>query len=626
MDNCFGRNMEALRERHAEIRDALMELRDGIRNRDDLTVEAFDAGGRAVLAARRGDAGLYQLGSMYSDDMIIRMWEKLVSLENIGYMAKMIFFGIGNGSIVRRAFALQDDTLSVMVYEPSLTMFYDIINLCDISDVLSDPRLVLFVEGLPSDVKDYLYKYIDVRDLKRLHYQPYTNYKELFKQEQKDFVDTVQILYNSITATQSVLARYGKAYFDNSLRNIKYFVHTRALTDLYLRMPKDIPCILVASGPSLDKNIHNLKGLKGKAFMIAADSAVRVLLKHDIIPDMFVSMDGNKNQNHFQDPRVADIPILTEVSCNYRTLDKVKAPMFFYNDLNVPINEFLKNHGIILPYLSSGGSVAHAAYAMVTSMQFQNVILVGQDLAYTDNKTHSTESVRGEWNINTEELDGYMTEGYYGGKVKTSYEFQLYREWFEENIAAFTDTHTINATEGGALIKGAENMPLAEAVERYCTKEYDVNRIIAGCADLLDDQLKDEFFNYMQKAPDELREIAGKVRDAIRDYDKILQLAYDSKLSGSEMKRLLRRVGEVTTLVEEAPFMYYIQNFMQEKTQKFLEQVYEAKKDVRTEVIDTAKLGIENFRVVLETIQECLPKLDSWRSALEEYRSWKVEG
>lgn len=37
-----------------------------------------------------------------------------------------------------------------------------------------------------------------------------------------------------------------------------------------------------------------------------------------------------------------------------------------------------------------------------------------------------------------------------------------------------------------------------------------MNRIITGCADLLDDQTKDEFFDYMQKAPDELREIAGK--------------------------------------------------------------------------------------------------------------------
>lgn len=623
MDNYFDRNMEALGENHEKIRDALLELSKGIRQRDDLAVEAFDAGGRPVLAARRGDGEVYQLGSMYSDEMIINLWEKLVSLEDIGFMAKMIFFGIGNGSIIRRIFALKDDTLSVMVYEPSLTMLYDIVTLCDISDVLSDSRLHLFVEDLPYAAKDFLYKYIDVRDLKRLHYQPYSNYKELFKQEQKEFIDAVQLLYNSVTATQDVLARYGKAYYENALKNVKYFVYTRALTDLYLKMPKDIPCILVASGPSLDKNIHCLKGLKGKAFMIAADSAVRVLLKHDIIPDMFVSMDGNKYQKHFQDPRVADIPILTEMCCNYRTLDKVKAPMFFYNDLNVHINDFMKDHGIILPYLSSGGSVAHSAYAMVTSMEFQTVILVGQDLAYTDNKTHSSESVRGEWKINTEELDGYMTDGYYGGKVKTSYEFQLYREWFEENIAEFTDTHTINATEGGALIKGAENMPLIEAVEKYCTKEYDVSGIIAGCADLLDDRMKDEFLNYMQKAPEELREIAGKVQGAIRDYDKILKLAYASKLGGSEMKHLLQRVGEVTTLVEEAPVVYYIQNRMQEKTQKFLERVYEAKKDVRTEVIDTAKLGKENMQVILETIQECLPEMDLWSKELDSYKTWK---
>ncbi len=621
MNSFFEKNMEALRGRNEQIREALLELKNGTRLRDDKTVEAYDVGGRTVLCVRCASGEMYQLGSMYSDELVMGLWEKLVDLANVGYMSKMVFFGIGNGSILRKVFSLKNDTLRVMAYEPSLTMFYDIISLCDISDLLKDPRLLLCVENIPFVAKERLYEFIDFRDLKRLHYQPYPNYRMLFKQEQKEFVDIAQVAYNAIYATQDVMARYGKAFYHNAMYNVSHFVHTRSIFDLYRKMPKEIPCILVASGPSLDKNIAYLKGLQGKAFMIAADSAVRVLLKHDIVPDMFVSIDASKNQMHFDDSRVADIPLLTEMSCNYRTMDHVKAPIFFYNDLNAYINAFLTEHNILLPYFNSGGSVVHSAYAMFASMGFQTVILVGQDLAYTDNKTHSQESVRGELHTDTEALDGFMTEGYYGGKVKTSNEFQLYKEWFEEKIEGYPDTHTINATEGGALIKGAENMPLSEAVSRFCTKEYDVQGIISGCGELFDRQTQRELVFYMQAAPEELKRIEEKAKKAVRDYDKILKLAYENKLGGGEMKRLLRQTGEACDLIEKAPVMYFIQNCMQETTQKFLEQVYEAKENVRAEVIDTAKLGKENLEAILRTIEECLPEMEEWGKGLD----WLLE-
>lgn len=135
---------------------------------------------------------------------------------------------------------------------------------------------------------------------------------------------------------------------------------------------------MVASGPSLDKNIDELKGLKGKAFIMAADSALRVLLKHDIIPDMFVSVDALKNQKHFEYPGVENIPIFTDGTNNFRTLLKVKAPKFFMNDMNPHVNYFLTKREILLPSFSSGGSVANDGYALAAAMGFQTIILVGQ--------------------------------------------------------------------------------------------------------------------------------------------------------------------------------------------------------------------------------------------------------
>ncbi|MCM1538834.1 MAG: DUF115 domain-containing protein [bacterium] len=620
MNTVYEKNLEALGKRYDEIKQAVIWAGTGSyrHNPCDVHAELYDTGSGTALIAARGEETVYQLDSLYDRQTTLQIWEEQFGLKRQDYMAKYIFFGIGNGMLVRRILERCDETIRVLVYEPSILFFKELVGLCDYSDLFLDERVEWIVENIPYFFKEHLYHFADYRDLEKLFYQPYPNYRNLFTQEQQDTRFEVQMFHNAVWATQDVMARYGTWYFLNLTRNMADLVRTKSLLDMYKKMPKDLPFIMVSSGPSLDKNIEYLKGLKGKAFMMAADSAVRVLLKHDIIPDMFVSIDAVKNQNHFLDPRVADIPFLTEATSNYNTLLKVRAPKFFFNDMNPHVNQFLTEHEILLPYFTSGGSVANTGYALATSMGFHTIILVGQDLAYTDNKTHSAESVRGEWKV---DVSGFVTqevEGYYGDKVKTSTEFQLYRRWFEDQIPMYPDSHTINATEGGAMIHGAENMPLSEAVAKYCTKEYDVDGIIASIEDAFDGDTKRELIAYLQKAPEELREIDHQVKNSIRDYEKILEIAYSRKLKQGELKRLLARTKEVSELVEKAPVMYYIQNEMQQTTHEYLSKVYEAKESVIEELIDTATLGRDYLKVVTETIQKCLPDMELYMGKLSE--------
>jgi len=54
---------------------------------------------------------------------------------------------------------------------------------------------------------------------------------------------------------------------------------------------KDVPIIIVSTGPSLDKNIDLLKEAKGRALIISAGSALRPLLMRNIKPDFFAIID-----------------------------------------------------------------------------------------------------------------------------------------------------------------------------------------------------------------------------------------------------------------------------------------------------------------------------------------------
>lgn len=620
MNTIYDNNLEAIGKRCAELKEALISAEaDSGRFREcDVHAELFDAGERSVLIAAKENGPAYQLDSMYRSDLAPWVWGEQMQIDQQVYAPKYILFGIGNGSLLRILLKYSDDTLRVIVYEPYLLFFKELIGLCDYSDLISDKRVEWIVEDLPHVFEEFIYRFADFRDLNKLYYQSYPNYRNLFPKEQQDTRWSVQLFHNSVQATQDVLMRYGKRYFVNTVRNMADLVKTKSLLDFYKKIPKEMPFIMVASGPSLDKNIDALKGLKGRAFIMAADSALRVLLKHGIVPDMFVSVDAQKNQKHFEYPGVENIPIFTDGTNNYQTLLKIKAPKFFMNDMNPHVNYFLTEREILLPSFSSGGSVANDGYALAAAMSFRTIILVGQDLAYTDNKTHSQESVRGEWKLDANEFIHDEADGYYGGKVKTSHEFQLYQKWFEEEIPKHPECHTINATEGGVLIKGAENMPLSEAVARYCTQEYDIEDIFNSIEDAFDDDTKRDLIAYLQKAPEELAELKRRAKNAIRDYDKMIEIAYSGRLKQNELKRLLAKTAEVSRLMEKAPVMFYIQNAMQEVTHDQLQQVYEAKETAREELIYTAKIGREYLEAVIRTIDQCMPEIELYFGKLSD--------
>ncbi|QIB27503.1 motility associated factor glycosyltransferase family protein [Caloranaerobacter azorensis] len=103
------------------------------------------------------------------------------------------------------------------------------------------------------------------------------------------------------------------------------------------------------------------------------------------------------------------------------------------------------------------------------------IILIGQDLAYTDGKIHAQNSTY-EFDGNNENLgkDLIEIEDIYGNKVYTSKVWLSFLRWFELYIRENPEKEYIDATEGGAKIKGTNIMTLNEAIEKYCTEEINI--------------------------------------------------------------------------------------------------------------------------------------------------------
>ena len=92
-------------------------------------------------------------------------------------------------------------------------------------------------------------------------------------------------------------------------------------------------------------------------------------------------------------------------------------------------------------YVGIGMSSANMAYELIYHSHFKTCILIGQDLAYSeDGKSHASGHVFGENNVRQNDSDGWAVA--YGGEgnVKTTSVWNMFRGSFEKDIAETSKT------------------------------------------------------------------------------------------------------------------------------------------------------------------------------------------
>ena len=618
----FQKNYDAFADR--EVEEWSLDLAARLNKeagKEECKLGVAEVAGRNVLCAEH-EGKQFQLDSLYDTEAFLDVWYAGQKTK-VGYKSKAFFYGLGNGMYARKLLKeLPEDGL-LCVYEPTVANIRFLFANFDYQDILSDKRLVLVVgDCLSKKLNAYFIDYLSYVDISVMIIQHYLNYNRIYTDDYYDYMYELQTAVRAINSTQSVVSRYGRQYFYNGIENLPYLYRSKSLHELSKRLPKRKPAIIVAAGPSLDKNVEELKKAKNKALIIAVDSSIRVLLKHGIVPDLVVSIDGVKMPSHFDYPGVSEVPLVCLMNTNYNIVHKHNGITFFMNDLNAYLQIFYKENRLLLPLVGSGGSVANSAMALAVVMEHNPIILVGQDLAYTDNKTHSVDSVRGSRGTDASKLDGMMVEGYDGKPIWSSTEFELYRLWIEEQIMTITDLRVINATEGGAKIQGAEQMTLREAIEAECSETVDMERIIKETPDFFSDEQKEAFKEYVNRVPEELETCLKKVQNNKRLYQKIQEMVYGSKCKVSELKRLLEQTSEYNDYLDEAPAMEYVRDLIQIESSDVLHNLHKTSDDEMEDLkmitksmisyLETMEKGINEAKTYMETR---LPVI--WEAAVE---------
>ena len=177
-------------------------------------------------------------------------------------------------------------------------------------------------------------------------------------------------------------------FFEDELEMVRNTNENLKACDFHLvqgraHLEQSFPVFLVGSGPSLDENLGHIRRLRDKAIVVSCGTALRILLKNGIRPDL-----------HCENERVAlvtdlvtacrdqyglhGITLLATTTMFPEVASMFDARWIYYRYSLSPA--VLLNPGIS-PLYNADPLVINAAFSAMTFLGFSNLYLFGTDLA-----------------------------------------------------------------------------------------------------------------------------------------------------------------------------------------------------------------------------------------------------
>ncbi|HEF3312109.1 TPA: motility associated factor glycosyltransferase family protein [Campylobacter coli] len=467
----FNKNIEALsnillKESLKEIKSSKFEL---ILGKDNLDINLKDTSDNTFLYENVIDE-LNTMLNTYNDKYLL--------------YPVLYFYGFGNG-VLFKALLQNKNHQHIVVFEKDIEIIWIMFHILDFSHELQNARLIVLNTN-KLEIQDYneLCSFKPFFQFSRIYFlELMSHYYERFHE------DVLELNKKLAENFKNSIVSHGNDPLD-ALQGIEQFVYnlpqmiTHPSYKELLSKRKGISdtAIIVSTGPSLTKQLPLLKKYASKATIFCADSSYPILAKHGIKPDYVLSLERIPLTSEFfnNDFGEFDKDILFVLKSyvhphttkylqkNNRNFMLVSTYASFINYLK------LDDFG----YFNMGKSVANMSYLLTEYLNYKNIILIGQDLAYAKDGFSHTKDYK---NLDKHEGHFQRDKGKFqclayggNGKVESSRIWTMFRLIFENDINYFQklfNITTYNCTEGGARIEGTIEKPFLWACENLLDKD-----------------------------------------------------------------------------------------------------------------------------------------------------------
>jgi hypothetical protein len=413
----------------------------------------------------------------------------------------------------------------------------------DMTDIISAPNVHFLMLSDVHTSQGFFRKFINSTNYTNLSAFVVSPYVELFFSSCRDLFYAIDDLRLSFEMNEAAVKRFTTLWQKNAILNTKHNIKSLLVSDFFDKF-KSIPAIIVSAGPSLSKNISLLKGMEDRCLIISVDTALKPLLENNIIPHFVVSVDGQEIvERKFYGVDYKEIPLIyiptsspPVVSGHSGAKILSIAQDSFYIRLMTELGKNVKP-------LEMGGSVATVAFSFAQHAACNPIILIGQDLAYTDMKTH-TEGTAFAKDLSISAMSNVLTTlSVDGGNVYTDEVLLTYLTWFQTYAASDKSGRTyIDASEGGAKIRGYECLSLKETLSRYAlgggVKKY-VSEAINETGLLSSDEIKIVRSRYKEAAS-----FIDSIKHSAKNASKQLEIIHSFLSKGSPNYTLINKSYE----------------------------------------------------------------------------------
>ncbi len=568
-------------------------------------IEGLDTkdGNKTLCITKAGQK--YRLNSIYRPMQEAEKWADQYEFRNMDISVAM--FGIGCSFFLKAMIDRMQPDAGVYAYEPDLPVFiYSLMNV-DMAAILSDARVYLFVKGINEEEfystfdADFTWVNIDSQ-ITCVH----PAYDKIYQEDYKDFIDDVEKIKLLQVVNRNTESYMAIDSIQNVIKNIHFIKESNYIVELDNVIPEEVPAIVVSAGPSLDKNIDELKRAEGKAFILAADTAVKYLLAHNINFDGIVTLDARKSMAHFEDERCREIPLFCVLEAKNAFLEQHTGRKVWFRG-SVYMYELYQKFERIFPHYNSGGSVSTGAFSICAALNFKRIVLIGQDLAYSDGATHAGGVVK---NISGEAYDQKAVESVDGGMVQSRYDWLIFKDWFEASIKTLKDKiEVIDATEGGALIKGSKVMKLSEVIDEYCTCEFSVRDYIENMPYTFVGEEYVKVRNAILKLGTEFAEIRRKASEGLKAAKEMMKLINTGKSDYKKEQKCLKKISKVNKSVPKMSAYSLLDLYIMSSVTEKLQDINTLTDDADENMVQTLDISCALYEALIDGVDALGPIL-----------------
>ena len=604
-NNCFEKNMNCLKDKRKQLYDKLVEIIDN---------KEYDFSRFNLIETKNGQKTVeiidngkkFRLNSIYNPQIEAEKWADSFEFNNLD--TPVIMFGFANGIFARAILSRMNKDSFAIIVEPDISLFIYCLYEFDMCDIFSNLDIVILLDQINSEkLTDALNSNIDVKSINTQIVCTHPKMDILYHDKCKLFVKKIR---ERITKSFGDLCTYiilSDAILDNLFKNFCYIKGSNCVADMIGVIPENIPFIITAAGPSLDKNVDELKKAEGKAFIMATDRSVGTLVKHNINFDAIITLDANKTIDFLGDEpeKFSNYPLFAGIDSNNEILKNSRARKIWMITSDFWLS-LCDKHKLNTKVYSIGGSVATAAFNVARLIGSKTIVLVGQDLAYDGEVSH-TGNIKEKIKYNA--YSG-LIEGIHGENLKTRADWVKFRNWFEKSITEIgEDIEVIDATEGGAKIQGTTILSLKETIEKYCKEEFDFKKVINDLVPTFSGKLYLDFKHDILHLEKELNVIKRCAEKGIIKSDDMLDM-YEKKSRDLEKeKEYCKTIKEMNEMIEEQLLYRVIEQYIAKNINLVMRGVNVLTDDEEENIKDTCRISKFVYQRILDAIDDIEPKL-----------------